>query len=255
MRFRAVSGGGIELAFLLLYTYSDTVRGFIDYLIISIFHIAPQDTHNYVVSFAIALLIISVSIGILDYLSLDILALLKENITKTKVEQHHTRSLEAEIFGEKEDKFLVGGTICFKTRYRGNLKNGYFTTKIRPQELKTILDTGREYEWLVDYNTNVGNRKGNLNGLGSGWPRKSHRSTWGHKIPFMYPPGKYTATLMVFDDTSPDDPLDTIPLTFTVLDEELHQLRGWTKEGKEIPAPRSMFVKKPRTRSWLGTLR
>jgi hypothetical protein len=165
------------------------------------------------------------------------------------------QALEGEIFGEKENRFLVGGTICFKARYRGNLKNGYFTTKIRAQELKTILDTGREYEWLVDYNTNVGNRKGNLNGLGSGWPRKSHRSTWGHKIPFMYPPGKYTVTLMVFDDTSPDDPLDTIPLTFTVLDEELHQLRGWTKEGKEIPAPRSMFVKKPRKRSWLGTLR
>jgi len=166
----------------------------------------------------------------------------------------HYRNLTGEIFGEKENKFLVGGTVCFRAQYRGILKNGYFTTKIRPQELHAILDTGREYEWLVDYNTNVANRMGNLNGLGSGWPRKSHKSTWGHKIAFMYPPGKYTATLMVFDETSPDAPLDTIPLTFTVLDEELHQLRGWTKEGKEIPAPRSMFVKKPRRRSWLGTL-
>jgi hypothetical protein len=255
MRFRVLSGPGIELAFLLLYTYSDTVRSFIDYLVTSIFHIAPQDTQGYVVSFAVVLLIISVSIGILDYLNLDILTPLKESITKTKVEQPHAHSLEAEIFGEKENRFLVGGTVCFKARYRGSLKNGYFTTKIRPQELHTILDTGSEHEWLVDYNTNVGIKKGNLNGLGSGWPRKFHKSVWGHKIPFMYPPGKYTATLMVFDDTSPDRPLDMIPLTFTVLDEELLRLRGWTKEGKEIPAPRSMFVKKPRRRSWLGTLR
>jgi hypothetical protein len=162
---------------------------------------------------------------------------------------------EGEVFGEKENKFLVGGTICFKARYRGALKNGYFTAKIRPQELHAILDTGREHEWLVDYNTNVG-KTGRLNGLGSGWLRKSHKSIWGHKIPFMYSFGKYTATLMVFDDTKgPDNPLETIPLAFTILDEELVPLRGWTNQGEEIPAPRSMFVKKPRTRSWLGTLR
>jgi hypothetical protein len=168
---------------------------------------------------------------------------------------------EGKIFGEKENKFLVGGTLCFKAQYRGNLKNGYFTTKIRPQELNTILDTGREYEWLPDYNTNIrrpedpNKESGTLNGRGSGWLRKSHSSTWAHKIAFRYPPGKYTATLMVLDDTSPSVPLAFIPLTFTVLDEELHPMRGWTSQGKEIPAPRSMFVRKPRKRNWLGALR
>jgi len=144
---------------------------------------------------------------------------------------------EGEIFGEKENKFLVGGTVCFKAKYRGNLKNGYFTTKIRPQELSTIHDTEREYEWLPDYNTNIrrpedpNKESGTLNGCGSGWLRKFHSSIWGHKIPFMYPPGRYTGTLMVFDDTSPSVPLAFVPLTFTVLDEELLPMRGWTSRG------------------------
>ena len=76
---------------------------------------------------------------------------------------------EAELFGERENKFLVGGTICFKARYRGDLKNGYFTTKVRAQEFNTILDTGREYEWLADYNTfDWRTGTGKLNGRGSG---------------------------------------------------------------------------------------
>lgn len=162
---------------------------------------------------------------------------------------------EGEIFGENENKFLVGGTICFRARYRGNLQNGYFTAKIRPEELHKISDTGREYEWLVDYNTRVERPpKGMLNGRGSGWLRKSHSSVWGHKIPFRYDFGKYTATLMVFDDRNLSEPIEKVPLTFTILDEELTPLRGWTSDGQLIPAPRSMFVKKPRRRSWLGTL-
>ena len=164
---------------------------------------------------------------------------------------------EGEIFGERENRFLVGGTICFKARYRGHLQNGFFTTKIRPEELHAIFDTGREFEWLVDYNTNNPNTDtGTLNGRGSGWLRKSHKSAWGHKIPFRYSPGKYTATLMVYDDVrGRSEPKSTVPLTFTVLNEDLLPLRGWTGEGHLIPAPRSMFVRKPRTRSWLGTLR
>ncbi len=168
-------------------------------------------------------------------------------------------SFEGEIFGENENKFLVGGTLGFKAEYRGLLNNGYFTTKVRPQELDTILDTGRDYEWLVDYNTNRGKidgkETGRLNGFGSGWPRKSHKSAWGHKIPFKYPAGKYTVTLMVFDDRDHDKPIATVPLSFTVLDEKLAPLRGWTKDGQLIPPPRSMFVKDPRRRSWLGTLK
>jgi hypothetical protein len=167
----------------------------------------------------------------------------------------HNQILTGEIFGEKENKFLVGGTICFRARYRGNLQNGYFTAKIRPEELHRILDTGREYEWLVDYNTYASNPPwGTLSGRGSGWLRKSHSSLWGHKIPFRYSFGEYTATLMVFDARNPSEPIEKISLAFTILDEGLVPLRGWTSEGQLIPAPRSMFVKKPRRRSWLGTL-
>jgi len=170
-----------------------------------------------------------------------------------------SQALTGEIFGEKDNKFLVGGTLAFKAKYRGLLNNGYFTTKVRPQELDTILDTGRDYEWLVDYNTNRGKidgkETGGLNGFGSGWPRKSHKSAWGHKIPFKYPAGKYTVTLMVFDDRNHDKPMATVPLSFTVLDEKLAPLRGWTKDGQLVPPPRSMFVKDPRRRSWLGTLK
>jgi len=169
--------------------------------------------------------------------------------------KEYDRKLTGEIFGEKENKFLVGGTICFRARYRGSLQNGYFTAKIRPEELHRILDTGREYEWLVDYNTcHERPTEGKLNGRGSGWLRKSHSSVWGHKIPFRYDFGRYTATLMVFDARNPSEPIEKITLTFTVLDEELTPLRGWTSDGQLIPAPRSMFVKKPRRRSWLGAL-
>jgi len=169
--------------------------------------------------------------------------------------KEYDRKLTGEIFGEKENKFLVGGTICFRARYRGNLQNGYFTAKIRPEELHRILDTGREYEWLVDYNTcHERPTEGKLNGRGSGWLRKSHSSVWGHKIPFRYDFGRYTATLMVFDARNPSEPIEKITLTFTILDEALTPLRGWTSDGQLIPAPRSMFVKKPRRRSWLGAL-
>jgi hypothetical protein len=168
----------------------------------------------------------------------------------------HTQVLMGEIYGEKENKFLVGGTICFKARYRGILKGGYFTVKVRPPERHAIADTGRDHEWLVDYNTNDGTSstgRGMLNGQGSGWPRKSHTSSWGHKIPFAYPAGKYTATLMVRDSTS-SEPLKEVPLSFTILGEELIPLVGFTTQKTVIPN-RSMFVRKPRARSWLGTLR
>lgn len=172
----------------------------------------------------------------------------------------HNQILTGEIFGENENRFLVGGTICFKARYRGELTNGYFTTEVRPEDPKIILDTGKDKEWLVDYNTNTrrpenpARESGTLNGPGSGWLRKSHSSTWGHKIPFMFPSGEYRATMMVYDDSS-TDPLDKVVLTFTVLSEDMMRLRGWTKDGQLIPPPRSMFVKDPRRRSWLGTLK
>jgi hypothetical protein len=172
----------------------------------------------------------------------------------------YTQGFTGELFGEPENKFLVGGTLCCKARYRGYLKNGYFTTKIRPDILDTIHDTDRNYEWLPDYNTNCrrsenpDKESGRLNGRGSGWLRKSHNSIWGHKIPFMYPAGNYTGALMVFDDTSPSVPLATVPLIFTILNEDMFPMRGWTSRGEMIPSGRSMFVKKPRKRNWLGTL-
>jgi hypothetical protein len=59
---------------------------------------------------------------------------------------------------------------------------------------------------------------------------------------------------MVFDDTSPSVPLATVPLIFTILNEDMFPMRGWTSRGEMIPSGRSMFVKKPRKRNWLGTL-
>lgn len=258
MRYRAVSGFGVDVAFLLLYAYSDAFRNFIDYLVILLFRVPTQQVPLYVIPFATLLLVASVALGILDALNISIPAALRD----IRNRQPKSGILEAEIFGEPENKFLVGGTLCFRARYRGILKNGYFTTKIRVDVLSTIHDTEREYEWLPDYNTNIrkpegpNKESGTLNGRGSGWLRKSHSSTWGHKIPFMYPPGRHEATLMVFDDTSPSVPLSKtdVPLIFTVLDEELLPMRGWTSQGQLIPAPRSMFVRKPMKRNWRGAL-
>ena len=77
--------------------------------------------------------------------------------------------LTAQLYGEEGNKFLVGGTLCFKARYQGDLKNGYFTTKIRTPEFESIRDTGREHEWFADYNTYDWRTKtGTLNGSGTG---------------------------------------------------------------------------------------
>jgi len=175
--------------------------------------------------------------------------------------------LTAELFGEPDNRFLVGGTLCFKAQYRGNLTNGFFTSKVRPEELDIILDTGKDHEWLVDYNTNIPVTNlttgehydtGSLNGPGSGWIRKSHRSMWGHKIAFRYPPGKYSVTVMLYQEKEHQSVLvGTVKdLHFTVLEEEkLMPLRGWDKDGNLIPPPRSMFVRKPRKRNWFGRLK
>jgi len=178
--------------------------------------------------------------------------------------------LTAELFGEPDNRFLVGGTLCFKAEYRGNLTHGFFTSKVRPRELNVILDTGKDHEWLVDYNTNIpvtllkkdGSKEywdtGNLNGHGTGWLRKSHRSTWGHKIAFNYPHGKYTVTVMLYEEKEHQSVIvGTVEdLHFTVLEEErLMPLRGWDKDGNLIPPPRSMFVRKPRKRNWFGRLK
>lgn len=266
MRYRAVSGFGVEVAFLILYIYSDAVRVFFNYLVSLLFHIPSQDASTYVVPFAIVLMIASITLGILDYLNIGIISGFKGILSKDETKPHRSGTLKAEIFGEPENKFLVGGTLCFKAWYRGNLTHGFFTSIVRAEVLNTILDTGRDYEWLVDYNTNrhvvdLESKKawdtGLLNGRGSGWLRKAHRSTWGHKIAFRYPPGKYTVTVMLFEEKEHQSVLvvSVKDLTFTVLDEKLMPLRGWDKDGNLIPPPRSMFVKNPRKRNWRGVLK
>jgi hypothetical protein len=163
--------------------------------------------------------------------------------------------LTGEIFGEPENKFLVGGTLCFKAQYHGNLQNGYFTTQMRVKPFSTIDDTGRTFENLVDYNTyDWRTGTGRLNGRGTGWLRKSHKSTWGHKIPFRYPSGKHTLSLIVLDKTSSGQPLAEFSLEFTILSEDLLELRGTTADSEQLPPNRSMFVSKPRKRNWLGAL-
>jgi hypothetical protein len=144
------------------------------------------------------------------------------------------------LSGRHRDDFLVGETVRFEARFRGELKNGFFTCKLRPPEHTTLPDSNEDYVWWANYKTYDEPRDlGLLNVRGSTrfllfW--KAHRSVWGNKIPFNYPAGKYRANIEVYNGDERGKPLRSIEMTFTVKHEELVPLLGW-KAGAFVRTP------------------
>jgi hypothetical protein len=108
--------------------------------------------------------------------------------------RRYLQDFTVEFSGRHGTDFLVGENVRFEAKFRGDLKNGFFTCKVRPPEHAVLPDTKEDYVWWVDYNTNdYVVEKGQLHGHGSArflgfW--KVHKSVWGHKIPFEYPRGR-----------------------------------------------------------------
>jgi hypothetical protein len=138
---------------------------------------------------------------------------------------------EVNLSGRHGTDFLAGETVRFEARFKGELKNGFFTCKLRPPEHTTLPDTNEDYVWWANYNTyDEPRRLGLLNGRGSArfllfW--KVHRSVWGNKIPFNYPAGKYRANIEVYSGDEGGKPLRSIEKTFTVKYEDLVPIRSW----------------------------
>jgi len=144
------------------------------------------------------------------------------------------------LSGRHGTDFLVGETVRFEVRFRGELKKALFTCKLRPPEHATLPDSNKDYVWGVNYWTCDEPRAlGLLNGRGSTrfllfW--KAHKYVWGNKIPFDYPPGKYRANIEIYNDGERGKPFRSIEKTFTVTHEDLVPLL----EGKG-----GFFVKTP----------
>lgn len=134
------------------------------------------------------------------------------------------------LSGRYRGDFLVGETVRFEARFRGELRNAFFTCKVRPPEHTTLPDSDKDYVWWANYNTyDEPRRLGLLNGRGSTrfllfW--KVHRSVWGNKIPFNYPAGKYRANIEVYSHNERGKPFRSIEMTFTVKHEDLVP-RAW----------------------------
>lgn len=142
-----------------------------------------------------------------------------------------SQDFAVELSGRHGDDFLVGETVRFEVRFRGELKNGFFTCKLRPPEHTTLPDSNKDYVWWANYKTyDEPKDLGLLNGRGSTrfllfW--KAHKSVWGDKIPFNYPAGKYRANVEVYNGDERGKPLRSIEMTFTVKHEDLVPLRAW----------------------------
>jgi hypothetical protein len=135
------------------------------------------------------------------------------------------------LSGRHVGDFLVGETVRFEARFRGELKNGFFTCKLRPPEHTVLPDTKKDYVWWADYKTyDEPKDLGLLNGQGSTrfllfW--KTHKTVWGNKIPFSYPAGKYRANVEVYNGDERGKPLRSMELTFIVKHEDLIPLCAW----------------------------
>lgn len=144
------------------------------------------------------------------------------------------------ISGRHRGDFLVGETVRFEARFRGELEHGFFTCKLRPPEHTTLPDSNKDYVWWADYKTYVEPLDlGLLNGRGSArfflfWV--VHKSIWGNKIPFNYPAGKYRANIELYNRDERGKPFRSEKASFTVRHEDITLLLG----GKG-----GAYVKKP----------
>jgi hypothetical protein len=141
------------------------------------------------------------------------------------------QDFETRLSGRHGTDFLVGETVRFEARFRGELKNGFFTCKVRPPEHTILPYSNKDYVWWANYKTyDEPKDLGLLNGRGSTrfllfW--RAHKSVWGNKIPFDYPAGKYRANVEVYNGDERGKPLRSIEMTFTVKHEDLKALHAW----------------------------
>jgi hypothetical protein len=129
------------------------------------------------------------------------------------------QEFEAEIVDKQ--KFYIRGksSITFRSRYEGEIKNGYFANEITvskyPFPLLTLDISNNGYSvktYCKQTIENSSSKKGNLKGN-----KKTDWYTWVWNIPNNAPLDIYTVKMMVFDENK-IDPIDSVIDSFEVVD-------------------------------------